>query len=215
MFRENVQDCLSVYLVMGLNAYEGRTALETAKAALEGGITMLQLREKKAPLSRVLTEARPIRELCREFGVPFLVNDRVDVALLLEADGVHVGQDDLPGSEARRLMGKDAIIGISAGTMEEAEWAVQNGADYLGVGAIYSTLTKGDAGEPIGTQLIGQIKQRWGHVPMIGIGGIGLGQAASVVEAGADGVAVVSAIVQSQDPRLAAERLKQEVLGAR
>lgn len=213
MFRENVQEHLAVYLVMGLDSYEGRTALETAKAALEGGITMLQLREKQAPLSRVLTEARAIRELCREFGVPFLVNDRVDVALLLEADGVHVGQDDIPGKEARRLLGHDAIVGISASSMEEAEWAMENGADYLGVGAIYATLTKGDAGEPIGTELIGRIKNRWSHIPMVGIGGIEHGRAASVVEAGADGVAVVSAIVRTQDPRHAAERLKQEVLG--
>lgn len=112
-------------------------------------------------------------------------------------------------------MGKDAIVGISAGRWKKWNGQCRTGRIIVGVGAIYSTLTKGDAGEPIGTRLLGQIKQRWSRIPMVGIGGIGHGQAAPVVAAGADGVAVVSAIVHSRDPRLAAERLKLEVLGAR
>ncbi|NEN85730.1 thiamine phosphate synthase [Paenibacillus elgii] len=211
MFRSDVRQYLSVYLVMDLSGHEEKSALDIARAALDGGVTMIQLREKKAPLSRVIAEGRALRELCREYGVPFLVNDRVDVALALDADGVHVGQDDLPGSEARKLLGEDKIIGISAGTMAEAERAMAEGADYLGVGAVYSTLTKGDAGEPIGTGLISEIKQRWPHTGMVGIGGIDASNAAPVVQAGADGVAVVSAIVRQSDPCSATWQLKQVI----
>ncbi|KZE84236.1 thiamine-phosphate diphosphorylase [Paenibacillus elgii] len=211
MFRSDVRQYLSVYLVMDLSGHEEKSALDIARAALDGGVTMIQLREKKAPLSRVIEEGRALRELCREYGVPFLVNDRVDVALALDADGVHVGQDDLPGSEARKLLGEDKIIGISAGTMAEAERAMAEGADYLGVGAVYSTLTKGDAGEPIGTGLISEIKQRWPHTGMVGIGGIDASNAAPVVQAGADGVAVVSAIVRQSDPCSATWQLKQVI----
>ncbi len=215
MFRSDVRRYLSVYLVMDLSGHEGRPPLEIARAALDGGTKMIQLREKKAPLSRVIDEGRALRELCREYGVPFLVNDRVDVALALDADGVHVGQDDLPGSEARKLLGEHKIIGISAGTMAEAEWAVAQGADYLGVGAVYSTLTKGDAGAPIGTGLIAEIKQRWPRIAMVGIGGIDASNAEPVIQAGADGVAVVSAIVRQSDPSSAARQLKQKVCPGR
>ncbi|MGF9913516.1 thiamine phosphate synthase [Paenibacillus ehimensis] len=211
MFRSDVRRYLSVYLVMDLSGHEGRSALDIARAALDGGVTMIQLREKKAPLSRVIEEGRALRELCREFGVPFLVNDRVDVAQALDADGVHVGQDDLPGAEARKLLGEHKIIGISAGTIGEAEWAMAQGADYLGVGAVYSTLTKGDAGAPIGTGLISEIKQRWPHIGMVGIGGIDASNAVPVIRAGADGVAVVSAIVRQSDPRSAARQLLREI----
>lgn len=211
MTSRSLPDALSVYLVMDLSPYEGRSALETAKAALDGGITMLQLREKKAPLRQVVEQGRAIREACRSYGVPFLVNDRVDVALLLEADGVHVGQDDLPGLDARQLLGKDAIIGVSAGTMEEAEWAVSQQADYLGVGAVYRTLTKGDAGSPIGTDLFGRLKARWPDLPLVGIGGIQADNAAPVIQAGADGVAVVSAIAGQADPKTASAKLLDHV----
>ncbi|TVY06759.1 thiamine phosphate synthase [Paenibacillus cremeus] len=211
MFRTQVRDRLPVYLVTDLSDYEGRSALEIVREALEGGVTIVQLREKKAQLRQVLQEGAAIRQLCREYGVPFVVNDRVDLAMLLEADGVHVGQDDLPGSEARKLLGNEAIIGVSAGTMEEAEWAMAQGADYLGVGAIYSTLTKGDAGAPIGTGLLEQIHERWPHIGMVGIGGIQAANAVQVIEAGADGVAVVSAITKHSHPRESAQQLAETV----
>ncbi|WP_235941692.1 thiamine phosphate synthase [Paenibacillus puerhi] len=198
---------LSLYLVMDIASHEEKSALEIAKAAIAGGVTMLQLREKTAPLRQVLEVGGAIRKACREHGVAFIVNDRVDLALLLEADGVHVGQDDLPALEVRRLLGPDAIIGVSAGSMEEAEWAVSQKADYLGVGAIYSTVTKGDAGAPIGTELIGQLKSRWPHLPLVGIGGISSANAEAVLQAGADGIAVVSAIARQSDPAAAASRL--------
>lgn len=208
--RERLSRDLQVYLVMGLEECGGRTALQIAREAIAGGATMIQLREKNAPLKQVLEQGAELRELCRELGVPFLVNDRVDVALLLDADGVHVGQDDIPGAEARRLIGEDKIIGISAGTMEEAEWAMANGADYLGVGPVYATMTKQDAGEAVGTALIEAIASRW-TIPVVGIGGIKHDNAAAVIEAGAKGVAVVSAITRQADPQSAAQAIAKAV----
>lgn len=213
MIRDQIKRLLPVYLVMGLEGSSGRTALEIAQEALDGGVTLLQLREKDAPLKEVLRQGAQLRELCRKRGVPFIVNDRVDVAVLLDADGVHVGQDDIPGLEARKLLGDGKIVGISAGTMEEAEWAVSQGADYLGVGPVYATSTKQDAGDAIGTSLISRIAERW-SVPMVGIGGIQLDNAAQVVLAGADGVAVVSAIARSASPSEAASALYETVVTA-
>lgn len=202
MLKNRIRQALRLYLVMSLEGYAGRSALEIARDAIEGGVTLIQLRDKKAPLREVLSVGMQIRELCRERGVPFVVNDRVDAALLLDADGVHVGQDDIPASYARKLMGPGKIIGVSAGTAEEASWAVSEGADYLGVGPIYVTGTKKDAGDAIGTALIAQLKERY-DLPLVGIGGIHKDNAAPVIQAGADGIAVVSAITRQADPKAA------------
>lgn len=199
---------------MGLEGHGGLSAYEIAEAALDGGVTMLQLREKNAPLPQVLEEGRRLRELCRRRGIPFLVNDRVDVALLLDADGVHVGQDDIPGSAARRLLGPDKIVGVSAGTPEEAEAALAAGPDYLGIGPVYATSTKGDAGAPIGTDLICEVSGLRPDMPIVGIGGIAASNAAAVIEAGGDGVAVVSAITKQHDPAAAAKELLAQVVAA-
>lgn len=198
---------LRLYLVMSMDGFGEKNALEIAEDAIDGGVTMIQLREKERPWRDVLPEAKKLRELCRGRGIPFVVNDRVDIALLLDADGVHVGQDDLPGLEARKLMGPGKFIGISAGDHEEAEWAVRQGADYLGVGPVYSTATKADAGDAIGTGLLAELQSEYG-LPMVGIGGIGPGNAAEVISAGADGVAVVSAITRKKEPRAAAAALR-------
>ncbi|MEK3722044.1 thiamine phosphate synthase [Paenibacillus sp. FSL H8-0034] len=210
MFQNRLSQDLQVYLVMGLDGFGERTALEIAQEALADGVTMIQLREKKAPLKQILEQGAELKALCRQYKVPFMVNDRIDVALLLDADGVHVGQDDIPGTEARRLLGPDKIIGISAGTMEEAEWAMSNGADYLGVGPIYSTSTKLDAGHAIGGDLIRDITARW-SIPIVGIGGIDETNAIEVIRAGANGIAVVSAIYNHPDPGYAAQSLLRMV----
>jgi thiamine-phosphate pyrophosphorylase len=204
---------LRVYLVMGLDGYEDRTALEIAQEALAEGVTMIQLREKYAPLREILDQGAQLKALCQQYNVPFIVNDRVDVALLLDADGVHVGQDDIPGQEARRLLGPNKIIGISAGTLSEAEWAMSNGADYLGVGPMYATTTKQDAGSAIDGGLIREIAGRW-SIPIVGIGGIDQSNASEVLLAGADGVAVVSAICSHPDPGYAARALHTIVQNA-
>ncbi|WP_426447323.1 thiamine phosphate synthase [Paenibacillus sp. S-38] len=209
MYRSSLHESLAVYLVTDTAGYEQFSAAQIVREAIAGGVTLVQLRDKQSQLRDVLPAGREIRELCRSAGIPFVVNDRVDLALLLEADGVHVGQDDLPGLEARRLLGPDAIVGISAGTMEEAEWAVSQGADYLGVGPVYATASKSDAGEAIGTELIAQIRSRWPHLPLVGIGGIHAGNAAPVLAAGAQGVAVISAITRQKNPQAAAKGLAE------
>jgi thiamine-phosphate pyrophosphorylase len=204
---------IQLYMVLSLDGCGDRTALEIAQEALAEGVTMLQLREKQAPLREILKQGAQLKALCQQYKVPFIINDRVDVALLLDADGVHVGQDDIPGNEARRLLGPDKIIGISAGTLLEAEWAMSNSADYLGVGPIYTTSTKKDAGSAVGTALIGEITGRW-RIPAVGIGGIDPINASEVIHAGADGVAVVSAICSHPDPGYAAKAMLTVVRNA-
>ncbi|MED0678305.1 thiamine phosphate synthase [Aneurinibacillus thermoaerophilus] len=204
------QERLGVYLVLGIDNAGGCSALETVRLAIEGGVDVVQLREKKAPLRRVLEVGRKMRELCREHDVLFVVNDRVDVAMLLDADGVHVGQDDLPAGEARKLIGDHMFIGVSASSVAEARWAIEQGADYLGVGAIYATGSKADAGDPVTPALIGEIR-KFSALPIVGIGGITAENCAEVMEQGANGVAVISAIVGQPDPKQATVRLKQAV----
>lgn len=205
------KDHLAVYLCMPVvRGKQGMDALAIARAAIAGGVTAIQLRDKESPLPDVLAVGRQIRQLCREAGVLFFVNDRVDVALLLDADGVHVGQEDLPVHEARRLLGPGKWIGASAGSLEEAERSIVQGADYLGVGSVFATASKADAGEPVGTGLIREIRRRW-DVPLVGIGGIKADNAQAVMAAGADGVAVISAVFDAADPELAAGRLRAAV----
>jgi thiamine-phosphate pyrophosphorylase len=199
---------LGVYLVMGLNTVNGLSPLEIAEKAIAGGVDVIQLREKKRPFSEVLTVGRQIRELCKEKNVLFVVNDRVDVAMLLQADGVHVGQDDIPAHEARKIIPEDMFIGVSASSMEEARLAIEQGADYLGVGSIYATNSKDDAGEPVTPALIAEIRAIT-DLPMVGIGGINAENGKEVLERGANGLAVISAIVGQQDPEQAAKKLKQ------
>jgi thiamine-phosphate pyrophosphorylase len=210
LFRERISQYLKLYLVMGLDGFGDRTALQIAEEALAGGVTMIQLREKNAPLRQVLEQGAQLKAICHKYGVPFMINDRVDVALLLDADGVHVGQDDIPGLEVRRLLGADKIIGISAGTMDEAVWAVSQRPDYMGVGPVYATSTKQDAGDAIGSSLIAEISGRW-TIPVVGIGGIGANNAQDVLHAGAKGVAVVSAVVRHEQPKLSARSLVNTV----
>lgn len=206
-----LREWLKLYLVMDMQSYEGRTAAEIAREAIAGGVTMIQWREKSQPLRDVLEESRRLRTLCRELGIPFVVNDRVDIALLLDADGVHVGQDDLPAPEVRKLMGPDRFVGVSAGSWEEAQWALEQQADYLGVGPVYGTPTKPDAGEAIGFELLTRLAAECGGIPRVGIGGINRTNAGLVTGAGADGIAVVSAISRSSSPREAAAELNRLV----
>ncbi len=204
-----LREWLKLYLVMDMQSYEGRTAEEIAREAIEGGVTMIQWREKSQPLRDVLDVSLRVRALCRELGIPFVVNDRVDIALLLDADGVHVGQDDLPAPEVRRLMGQDRFVGVSAGSWDEARWALEQEADYLGVGPIYGTPTKPDAGDAIGFGLLGRLKAECPGIPRVGIGGINRTNAGLVTGAGADGIAIVSAITRSSNPQEAAAELKR------
>lgn len=179
--------------------------------AILGGATVVQLREKGATTREWLRAGQEVMAVCRRYGVPFIVNDRVDVALALDADGVHVGPDDMPVSLARRLLGEDKIIGFSAGTEEEARQAEAEGADYLGIGAVFATGSKGDAGEPIGVDGFLRVRRAAPSLPAVAIAGITPSRAEEVMAQGADGVAVISAVFGAPDVRRAAEALRAAV----
>lgn len=197
----------SLYVLTDAKLSRGRSHEQIVAAALRGGATVIQYREKHATTRRMIEEAMRLRDLCRAFNVPLIINDRVDVALAIEADGVHVGPDDMPVALARQLLGRDKIVGASAGTVEEARAAIADGADYLGVGAIFATTTKADAGAPIGLKGLQHIA-RVSTVPIVGIAGINASNAASVIRAGAHGIAVISAIVSADDVERATRELK-------
>ena len=205
---------LSVYVITDRRLAGDRSILDVVRAAIRGGATVIQLREKEATTREMVELGQALLQITREAGVPLIVNDRVDVALAIDADGVHVGQDDMPAAIARRLIGPDKILGVSAETVEEALAAQRDGADYLGVGDIYGTTTKPDAGPPIGLEGLRRIVEAV-TIPCVGIGGITPENAAAVVKAGAAGVAVVSAVMAAPDPEEAARRLRDAVLQAR
>ncbi len=170
-----------------------------ARMALQGGARIIQLRDKEATTRQLVEYAQALRALTREYHALLIINDRLDVALAVEADGVHLGQDDLPVPLARRLAGEEFIIGVSAETVDEAVRAEAEGADYLGVGPMFATATKPDAGTPVGPERLREIK-RHVRIPVFGIGGITLANAPQVREAGADGICVISAILTAPDP---------------
>ena len=200
---------LRVYLVLDPTLTFGRSPLEIAEAALRGGVTVLQLRWKSGPLREMLRLGEALRELCRRYGVPFLINDRVDVAMALHADGVHLGQDDLPPEVARHLLGPHALIGISARTPEQARAAEAAGADYLGTGSVFPTASKANP-TLIGLEGLAAVV-RSTRLPVVAIGGVNPENAAACIRAGAAGVAVISAITQAPDPEAAARALRQAV----
>jgi thiamine-phosphate pyrophosphorylase len=199
-----------VYVITDSHPARGRSHRAIAEAAVRGGATAVQLRMKAEPARVMWETAREIAALCRAEGVAFLVNDRVDLALAAGADGAHVGQDDLPAETARALLGDALVLGVSAATEDEAAAAWRAGADYLGVGAIYATGTKGDAGAPVGLSRIRSIS-RAVPIPLVGIGGITVENAAEVIRAGAAGVAVISAVTLADDMVVATRRLREQV----
>jgi thiamine-phosphate pyrophosphorylase len=202
-----------LHVITDAKASRGRSHLEVAEAAIAGGADVLQLRDKEASGGRLYREALQLRVLTRDAKVPFIVNDRLDIALAVDADGVHVGQSDLPASVVRRVMGPGKILGVSVDTVEEAAQAEKDGADYLGVGPVFEARgTKPDAGEPVGLDRIARIRRHC-RLPIVAIGGIDAGNARKVREAGADGAAVISAIVSADDIAGAARRLKRILEG--
>ena len=191
-----------------------RGHLEVARAALQGGATIIQLRDKRL-LGRALLElAEALRELTRAHGATFIVNDRVDIALASASDGVHLGDEDIPIAVARRLLGADAVIGASVDTPQEARAAEAAGASYLGVGPVFPTGSKPDAGAAIGLIPIGEIA-RAVRIPVLAIGGLPWDNVPSVIEAGADGIAVISAVAEADDMEAAARLLLDCVRAAR
>ena len=179
-------------------AWTGKQTLyEQVEAALKGGVTCVQLREKELDETAFLQEAKELCALCRRYGVPFLVNDNVEIAIACGADGIHVGQEDLAAGEVRRQVGDDMILGVSVHTVEEACQAVRDGADYLGLGAVFPTSTKTDV-EQMSNETLRAICDAV-DVPIVAIGGINRGNILKLAGSGVDGVALVSAIFSAED----------------
>ncbi len=206
---------IDLYVVTDSSLSRGRTDAEVARLAYEGGAETVQLRIKGGDGCSMLSQAKEIREIAYEMGRFFIVNDRVDIALASDADGVHLGQDDMPLEDARRLMGDDALIGISVSNVREAAEAYEGGADYLGIGPIFTTSTKPDAGVAIGLDAIINIRREVPEIPLVAIGGINRGNIKDVILAGADAAAVVSAVVAQDDIRGAAHDLRDLILKIR
>ncbi|MFY0544246.1 thiamine phosphate synthase [Brevibacillus sp. H7] len=214
--RDLLREKLCVYLVIGTQdcGHSVERTVSVVREALAGGIGTVQLRDKGSKLTKEERYSLALRllQLCRENDALFFINDDVELAVRVQADGIHVGQDDMPLAQVQQLVGPDMYIGISAGTPEEAMAALSGGADYLGVGAMYVTASKADAGEPIGPAGLAEIRQAVGaELPIVGIGGITAGNCSPVIAAGADGVAVISAISRAKSPRHAAQQLAEAV----
>ena len=187
---------LKLYLITDSDILKGRDFYHCIEEALKGGVTMLQLREKDADGKEFLEKAMKLRELTKKYGVKFVINDRVDIAMLCDADGVHLGQSDIPAKEARKLMpGK--IIGVSCRTVEEAKRAKADGADYLGVGDIFGTKTKLDA-KRVSLDTLKEIKEKV-NLPVAAIGGLNLDNIDYVKKCNIDGYAVISAILANEN----------------
>ena len=179
-------------------AWTGKQTLyQQVEAALKGGVTCVQLREKELDQAEFLQEAKELCALCRRYGVPFIVNDNVDIAVACKADGIHVGQEDMAAGEVRRRAGEDMILGVSVHTAEEARQAVRDGADYLGLGAVFPTSTKTDA-KPMTKETLQAICDAV-EIPVVAIGGINRYNLLNLAGSGVDGVALVSAVFSAED----------------
>jgi len=203
-----------LYVLTDVTLAPSRSHADIVRAALAGGADAVQIRDKGSTAGNLGLAVSECQPMARKFGAALFVNDRVDVAMLFGADGAHVGPEDLPARAARRLLKPPALLGVSAGTLEEAKRAVRDGADYIGVGPIFATSTKADAGEPIGTEALAKIV-RAVPVPVVAIGGLHYENVAAVGATGAAGIAVVSAVVTAPDMAAAARALKQRFLEGR
>ena len=203
----------SLYVVLDRAAAGGRDLVDVLDAALAGGSRLIQLREKEWPSGRVLPLAERLRARCAAAGATFIVNDRVDLAVAVGADGVHVGQDDLPARAARPLLRAGMILGVSTHSVAQARAAQADGADYVAVGSMFPTRSKAGF-ELVGPDLLRKLRGEI-RVPLIGIGGITHANVGEVIAAGADGVAVISAVCAAEDPRAAAERFVRLIRAAR
>ncbi|MCP3761805.1 thiamine phosphate synthase [Domibacillus sp. A3M-37] len=202
---------LAVYFIAGTPNCP-KSIEQTLEEAIKGGITMFQFREKgEGALTGEAKKATALRLqlTCRQAGIPFIVNDDIELAVEIGADGVHIGQEDEAASIVRDKL-KGGIVGVSVHTMEEFEGAIKDGADYVGTGPIYATATKTDTRPVAGISLICRMKERYPEFPVVGIGGITLENAGAVIKAGADGVSIITAISMADDPAAAAAFLKKE-----
>lgn len=204
----------SLYLVTNSALAMGRELLDVVRAAVEGGVTCVQVREKDLPSRAYIEQLLSVRPLLRERSIPLFVNDRVDVALAVEADGIHLGQTDLPLAMARSIAAGRLLIGVSCESVQDATDAERGGADYVSVSPVFGTPTKTDTAPPLGLDGVRAIR-RAVRLPVVAIGGINGTNAGDIIRAGADGICVVSAIVSAPDPRAAAATLREIVERAR
>ena len=204
--KERLREAMLVYAVTDRAWLRGRKLADCVRQAIDGGATFVQLREKEAPFDEMVELARELQAICTEAGVPFVVDDEVEVAIAAGADGVHVGQDDMACAQAREALGPDAIVGVSAQTVEQALKAQADGADYLGVGALIPTPTKPDAVDVTFDELRAICEAV--DIPVVGIGGLNTETIGKLEGSGADGAAVVSAIFAADDCRRAASDLR-------
>ena len=202
-----------LYVIIDEQAAQGKGLVELSRATLQGGASVLQLRDKVNDKGDVLPVARAIRDLCDEFGALLIINDHVDLAVACNAHGVHLGQHDLPIEEARAILHPHQIIGTSNALLEEALDSERRGADYLAVGAMFPTSTK-ERTRPAGLETLANVR-RSTTLPLVAIGGIGDGNISQVVQAGADAACVISAVVGAPDPEGAARRLVVAMEAAR
>lgn len=198
---------LSLYLVTDPGLSRGRSCEFMVEEAVKGGVTVVQLREKNLSSRKFYELAKSLMSILKPMNIPLIINDRLDIALAVDADGLHIGQSDLPYHIARKLLGKDIIIGLSVETIEQAREANRLDVDYIGLSPVFSTNTKRDINTPLGLSGVKEIASFTKH-KTVGIGGINNANAKSVIASGAHGVAVVSAIVSHDNPRKAASELK-------
>jgi thiamine-phosphate pyrophosphorylase len=205
---------LDLYVVTDAELSQGLGHLEVARRALSGGADVIQLRDKKLPARELYRLAAELSKMAHPSGAALIVNDRLDIALAAGADGVHLGQDDLPVALARRLSPPGFIIGASVGSVEEAVRAERDGADYVALSPLFSTRSKVDAGTGHGLEVLRAVR-RAVSIPLVAIGGIDQSNVAEVIAAGADGVAVISAVVGASDVEGAARNLRALVVGSK
>ncbi|WP_153722516.1 thiamine phosphate synthase [Sporosarcina cascadiensis] len=214
MRRADVRTAMGLYFIMGTPNVHNQEPLAVLEAALRGGITCFQLREKGENALQgdaLLGFAKKCQALCRLYRVPFIINDDVDLALALNVDGVHVGQDDEQAALVRKRIGPDKWLGVSTHNLDEMKLAEAIGADYVGIGPVYPTATKLDASVVVGPELIGEMRSAFPDMPIVGIGGISLANLIPALHAGADGVAVISAIASAENPQEAAKSFSKEI----
>lgn len=196
----------SLYLITDRNFLHGRSLKRCVEDAIKGGVTLIQIREKDASTREFYEVAKEVKEVTSKYKIPLIINDRIDIALAINAEGVHLGQSDMPINEARIILGKNKIIGISANTIEEAFAAENSGADYLGVGPVFYTGTKKDINTPRGINGLRDIIEKI-NIPSVAIGGINKDNAKSVLATGVNGISVISAILGNDDIKKSAEEL--------
>ncbi|WP_088012402.1 thiamine phosphate synthase [Gottfriedia acidiceleris] len=198
-----------LYLVTDRDVLGSRDLVQSVEEAIKGGTTIVQIREKNCSSLDFYKIAMQVKEVTSKYNVPLIINDRLDIALAIKADGLHIGQEDLPLSVARKIVGDDMIIGVSARTLEEAMLAQEQGADYVGIGSVYPTSTKLDA-KYLTLDELRSIREAV-KIPIVGIGGINEENVSELIETNIDGVAIVSAILGKEDIKLAAEHLSMLV----